>query len=77
MQARISVITLSVLDLEASLRFYRDGLGFPSEGIMGKSLNMARWLLFNYNLVLSLPYGHSVVSSKIPVWSQAQSVRRK
>ncbi len=32
MQARISVITLDVLDLEASLRFYRDGLGFPSEG---------------------------------------------
>ena len=36
MQARISVITLAVLDLEASLRFYRDGLGFPSEGIMGE-----------------------------------------
>lgn len=36
MQARISVITLGVLDLEASLRFYRDGLGFPSEGIMGE-----------------------------------------
>ena len=36
MQARISVITLGVLDLEASLRFYRVGLGFPSEGIMGE-----------------------------------------
>ena len=36
MQARISVITLGVLDLEASLHFYRDGLGFPSEGIMGE-----------------------------------------
>lgn len=36
MQARISAITLGVLDLEASLRFYRDGLGFPSEGIMGE-----------------------------------------
>ncbi len=36
MQARISVITLGVLDLEASLRFYRDGLGFPSEGIIGE-----------------------------------------
>lgn len=36
MQARISVITLGVLDLEASLRFYRDGLSFPSEGIMGE-----------------------------------------
>lgn len=36
MQARISVITLGVLDLEASLRFYHDGLGFPSEGIIGE-----------------------------------------
>ena len=36
MQARISVITLAVLDLEASLCFYRDGLGFPSEGIIGE-----------------------------------------
>lgn len=36
MQARISVITLGVLDLEASLHFYRDGLGFPSEGIIGE-----------------------------------------
>lgn len=36
MQARISVITLGVLDLEAPLHFYRDGLGFPSEGIMGE-----------------------------------------
>lgn len=36
MQARISVITLGVLDLEASLRFYHDGLDFPSEGIIGE-----------------------------------------
>ena len=36
MQAQISVITLGVLDLEASLHFYRDGLGFPSEGIVGE-----------------------------------------
>lgn len=36
MQARISVITLGVHDLEAALRFYRDGLGFPSKGIVGK-----------------------------------------
>ncbi|GAB4244141.1 MAG: VOC family protein [Acidobacteriota bacterium] len=29
MQPRISVITLGVSDLDRSLRFYRDGLGFP------------------------------------------------
>jgi catechol 2,3-dioxygenase-like lactoylglutathione lyase family enzyme len=35
MKPRISLLTLGVDDLERSLRFYRDGLGFPSEGIMG------------------------------------------
>lgn len=29
MKPRISMITLGVSDLEASTRFYRDGLGFP------------------------------------------------
>lgn len=36
MKPSITVITLGVNDLEASLRFYRDGLGFPTEGIVGK-----------------------------------------
>jgi len=35
MKPRITVITLGVDDLEKSLRFYRDGLGFPTEGIVG------------------------------------------
>ncbi|HWB52814.1 MAG TPA: VOC family protein [Tepidisphaeraceae bacterium] len=30
MEPRISIITLGVSDLERSLRFYRDGLGFPT-----------------------------------------------
>jgi uncharacterized protein len=36
MKPRITVITVGVDDLEKSLRFYRDGLGFPTEGIIGK-----------------------------------------
>jgi uncharacterized protein len=36
MQPRITVITIGVDDLEASLRFYREGLGLPTEGIIGK-----------------------------------------
>lgn len=36
MKPRITVITIGVNDLEASLRFYREGLGFPTEGIIGK-----------------------------------------
>lgn len=36
MKPRISVLTLGVADLERSLAFYRDGLGLPSEGIIGR-----------------------------------------
>ncbi len=35
MKARITVITVGVDDLERSLRFYRDGLGLPTQGIIG------------------------------------------
>lgn len=35
MKPRISLITLGVDDLDASLRFYRDGLGFATQGIVG------------------------------------------
>ena len=36
MKPRITLITLGVDDLEQSLRFYRDGLGLATEGIIGK-----------------------------------------
>jgi catechol 2,3-dioxygenase-like lactoylglutathione lyase family enzyme len=36
MKPRISVLTLGVADLERSLAFYRDGLGLPTEGIIGR-----------------------------------------
>jgi catechol 2,3-dioxygenase-like lactoylglutathione lyase family enzyme len=36
MKPRITVITLGVDDLETSLRFYRDGLGFVTDGIVGQ-----------------------------------------
>ncbi|HEX6676354.1 MAG TPA: VOC family protein [Actinomycetes bacterium] len=35
MKPRITVLTIGVDDLEASLRFYRDGLGLPTQGIVG------------------------------------------
>lgn len=35
MEPRITVITLGVEDLEESLAFYRDGLGWPTAGIVG------------------------------------------
>ncbi len=36
MKPRITLITLGVDDLEKSVRFYRDGLGLATEGIVGK-----------------------------------------
>lgn len=35
MKPRITVLTLGVDDLERSLKFYRDGLGLPTKGIIG------------------------------------------
>lgn len=35
MKPMITYVTLGVDDLERSLRFYRDGLGFPTKGILG------------------------------------------
>ena len=35
MKPRITLVTLGVDDLERSLKFYREGLGFASDGIVG------------------------------------------
>ena len=35
MNARVNYITLGVSDLERALAFYRDGLGFPTQGPVG------------------------------------------
>jgi catechol 2,3-dioxygenase-like lactoylglutathione lyase family enzyme len=47
MKPRITVITLGVDDLERSLRFYRDGLGFPTEGIIGKEFEFGAVAFFH------------------------------
>jgi catechol 2,3-dioxygenase-like lactoylglutathione lyase family enzyme len=35
MKPRISIVTIGVDDLDRALAFYRDGLGLPTEGIVG------------------------------------------
>jgi catechol 2,3-dioxygenase-like lactoylglutathione lyase family enzyme len=47
MKPRITVITLGVDDLERSLRFYRDGLGLPTQGIIGKEFEHGAVVFFN------------------------------
>ena len=54
MQARITVITLGVDDLERSLRFYRDGLGFTTEGIVGKEFEFGAVAFFELHAGLKL-----------------------
>jgi catechol 2,3-dioxygenase-like lactoylglutathione lyase family enzyme len=42
MRAKIFFITLAVDDLERSMAFYRDGLGWPTEGIVGQQFHDER-----------------------------------
>lgn len=54
MKPRISVITLGVDDLEKAVRFYRDGLGLPTEGIVGKEFEYGAVAFFDLNAGLKL-----------------------
>ena len=47
MKPRITVITLGVDNLEKSLTFYRDGLGLPTEGIVGTDFEHGAVAFFN------------------------------
>lgn len=46
MKPRITFITLGVDDLEASLRFYRDGLGLTTKGIIGTEFEFGSVVFF-------------------------------
>jgi catechol 2,3-dioxygenase-like lactoylglutathione lyase family enzyme len=56
MKPRIKVITLGVSDLEKSLAFYREGLGLPTQGIIGTEFEDGAVVFFNMNddLILAL-----------------------
>jgi catechol 2,3-dioxygenase-like lactoylglutathione lyase family enzyme len=56
MKPRISVITIGVDDLDAALRFYRDGLGLATEGIVGTEFEYGAVAFFELEagLVLAL-----------------------
>jgi catechol 2,3-dioxygenase-like lactoylglutathione lyase family enzyme len=43
---RISLLTLAVDDLERALRFYRDGLGLPTKGIVGADIEHGAVVFF-------------------------------
>jgi catechol 2,3-dioxygenase-like lactoylglutathione lyase family enzyme len=54
MKPRISVLTLGVADLEQSLAFYRDGLGLPTQGIIGREFEHGAVAFFDLSGGLKL-----------------------
>ncbi len=60
MKPRISVLTLGVADLEQSLSFYRDGLGLPTEGIIGREFEHGAVAFFELSGGL-----------KLAIWAQS------
>lgn len=54
MTPNITVLTLGVDDLARSLVFYRDGLGFPTQGIIGQELTHGAVAFFNLQPGLKL-----------------------
>lgn len=54
MKPRVTLITLGVDDLERSLRFYRDGLGLPTQGIVGEQFEHGAVAFFDLQPGLKL-----------------------
>lgn len=57
MKPRITVITVGVDNLERALRFYRDGLGLSTEGIIGKEFEHGAVAFFDLQ-----------AGSKLAIW---------
>jgi uncharacterized protein len=47
MKPRITVLTIGVDDLDRALRFYRDGLGFRTDGIIGREFEHGAVVFFD------------------------------
>lgn len=83
MEPRISLITLGVKDLERSLRFYRDGLGFPTtwtpdKGVIFFKTSGVRLALFGYDcLARDIAPEFVMEKSKFGGIALAHNVREK
>jgi catechol 2,3-dioxygenase-like lactoylglutathione lyase family enzyme len=70
MKPRIKVITLGVSDLNRSLIFYRDGMGLPTQGIVGTEFEDGAVAFFEMDegLILALyPRSSLAKDAHIPV----------
>jgi catechol 2,3-dioxygenase-like lactoylglutathione lyase family enzyme len=54
MRPHITLLTLGVADLERSVAFYRDALGFPTKGIVGTEFENGAVAFFNLDSGLKL-----------------------
>ena len=54
MKPRVTLVTLGVGDLERAVRFYRDGLGWKTEGIVGKEFEHGAVAFFELESGLKL-----------------------
>ena len=76
MKPRITVITIGVDDLERSLSFYRDGLGFQTQGIIGKEFEHGAVAFFDLasNLKLAIWPRKSIAhDTGIPIGSSSST----
>lgn len=64
MKPRITIVTLGVDDLDRSLTFYRDGLGLPTQGIIGQE--------FEYGAVVFFDLQNGV---KLALWPRTSLAR--
>jgi uncharacterized protein len=72
MKPRITALTLGVDDLERSLLFYRDGLGLPTQGIVGTEFEYGAVAFFELQngLMLALwPRSNIARDSTVPLQS--------
>lgn len=70
MKPRITVLTLAVDDLERALQFYRDGLGFATEGIVGQEFEHGAVAFFDLQAGLKLaiwPRRDLAHDAKLPI----------
>lgn len=80
MKPRISVLTLGVADLEHSLTFYRDGLGLPTKGIVGREFEHGAVAFFDLSGGLKLAIwaqddiSHDTGLPKTPISSTAVTI---
>jgi hypothetical protein len=83
MKPRISVLTLGVADLEQSLAFDRDGLGLPTEGIVGREFERGAVAFFELSGGLKPAIwaqddvAHDTDLPKTPVFTIGHNVARR